>query len=67
MNRDNYKLVKDLLNSDLVLPAIKPNTISLNNNIKLYIFDNKDLEINKIEFFFITLARLIKIKHLLQK
>lgn len=52
MSRDNYRLVKDLLNSDLVLPAIKPNTISLNNNIKLYIFDNKDLEINKIEFFF---------------
>src|SRR5690554_1067018 len=52
MNRDNYKLVKGLLNSDLVLPAIKPNTVSLNNNIKLYIFDNKDLEINKIEFFF---------------
>lgn len=52
MNSKNYKLVKDLLNSDINLPTISPEIISLDNNIKIYLFENQNLNIVKIEFFF---------------
>lgn len=51
-NRETFEIKSDLLNGDIVLPSLSPRISKLDNGIDVYAFENKDMEVIKLEFFF---------------